>query len=266
MAITDPRMRLICQDNAGPGPARNRGVMAARGDWLAFIDADDVWTTNHLTELRDVIVSNPSSAVVSTTSRQFNDSDPGFLYKLVGKSSCRQIDYLADAGEQFVHASSIAIRRSTFLEIGGFGEFYPGEDTELWVRLALEHSFAISSATTSGYRRATNGIMEQLEKLNDPPADPGKSPVQATLERALENPRYALRRLAIHAYLDRARNRVAKIALLRGYPIVARKHLRAKTSNRKIMSNVYLAMTWIPGPVFKLFLPLLAIKRILPRL
>lgn len=259
-ALTDPRLKLICQDNAGPGPARNRGAEAAAGEWLAFLDADDIWTVDHLAVLKDLILSTSGSNVVATTSREFRDlqGSPG---RIRDQNFSCQIDYLADGGERSVHTSSIAIRKSAFFEIGKFGRFFPGEDTELWVRLALKYPFVISTTNTSGYRRATNGIMEQLEKLNEPPAGPGEAPVQLVLENALKNPDYTLRHAAIHAYLDRARCRVAKIALVRGYPAIARNHLRAMTTQKENSAVAYLALTWIPGPVFKATVRLLAARR-----
>jgi hypothetical protein len=249
--VDDSRVRLISQKNAGPGMARNRGAAAAAGDWLAFIDADDMWAVNHLAVLSHLISSSPRANVVSTTSREFRHPDAFPAYESVSEDVAFEIDYLADEGERFVHASSIAIRRSTFLKTGGFGAFFPGEDTELWVRLALDNRFVISGATTSGYRRATGGIMEQLEKLNAPPADPGVAPAQITLGRALENPNYASRHAAINTYLDRARSRIAKIALVRGYPIIARRHLRSMTTNKHLKYRAYLALTWIPSPVLR---------------
>lgn len=264
-AITDKRIRLISQKNSGPGLARNHGASVATGEWLAFIDADDIWTANHLTVIKDLIIRSPKINVVSTTSCQFRHSEARPSYNPIANDICFQIDYLADGGERFVHASSIAIRRSTFLETGGFGAFFPGEDTELWVRLALENPFVISSATTSGYRRATGGIMEQLEKLNQPPADPGEAPVQITLGRALENPNFALRHLAIRTYLDRARFRIARISLVRGYPLVARKHLKAMIDKRRIEYYYYLTLTWIPASSFKKLLSIWSIKKILNR-
>jgi Glycosyltransferases involved in cell wall biogenesis len=47
-SMNDPRIKLITQNNGGPSSARNRGIKEAKGDFVAFIDADDIWTSDHL--------------------------------------------------------------------------------------------------------------------------------------------------------------------------------------------------------------------------
>jgi len=47
----DPRIRRLRQENKGPGAARNAAIRAARHDWFAFLDADDLWLPDHLAEL-----------------------------------------------------------------------------------------------------------------------------------------------------------------------------------------------------------------------
>ena len=64
--FSDPRIRLIGQPRLGPGGARNTGIRAARGDWIAFLDADDVWLPNHLAELDRIRAAYPDAALIGT--------------------------------------------------------------------------------------------------------------------------------------------------------------------------------------------------------
>src|ERR1051325_11534551 len=64
--MDDPRLRIVRQANAGPGPARNAGIAAARADWIAFLDADDLWLPDHLAELDRVRTRFPDAGLIGT--------------------------------------------------------------------------------------------------------------------------------------------------------------------------------------------------------
>jgi glycosyltransferase involved in cell wall biosynthesis len=65
-SFPDDRFRVISQKNKGPGHARNRGVDAARGELIAFLDADDEWLPSYLSESIRLLTSNPEAATVSS--------------------------------------------------------------------------------------------------------------------------------------------------------------------------------------------------------
>ncbi|HEX4301898.1 MAG TPA: glycosyltransferase [Rhizomicrobium sp.] len=60
--IADPRIRYIRQDNAGGGAARNRGILAAVGDFIAFLDSDDVFLPHHLRAMRRLLAGTRDTA------------------------------------------------------------------------------------------------------------------------------------------------------------------------------------------------------------
>ncbi len=62
----DPRLRIVHQANCGQGAARNAGIEASRGDWIAFLDADDFWLPDHLSELHAIRSAFPEAGLIGT--------------------------------------------------------------------------------------------------------------------------------------------------------------------------------------------------------
>lgn len=175
--ITDSRIKIINQENAGVGAARNKGIESASYDWIALLDADDMWAVNHLKELRKIIEAYPLSGMVSSqvslqdTNTKLKASDVSI------NSNIREIDYFKQASINLsiVHSSSVCINKKVFKEIGGFTSNKMGEDLEYWARIALNYPVAISDVITAYYMRGTGGVTEnqdtstykKLDRLKD---------------------------------------------------------------------------------------------------
>ena len=233
--LDDPRLRLIEQANAGPGAARNRGIAEARCEWIAFLDADDLWYPDHLAELARIIRSCPNAILV--TAAQHHVTVPRLPTREPGSGAVRYVDYFAHAGRYPFGTSATAARRDAFAD-GGFGNFRPGQDTEMWARLMLKGDAALSTRVTSVYLKQTGGISDRATEARR--RAPGAtrvdlpSALRTTLERALVDPTVAKRHRSIRRYLDDRGLGGARKALVEGDAARA----------RRVLAQVHERTTW----------------------
>jgi hypothetical protein len=219
-ALGNPRVKLVRQANAGPGIARNTGIAQATGEWVALVDADDLWAPDHLQRLADVIRDCPNADLVATGFRAIDaGSGPP---PLAGPAPARMVDFYAPGIAETLFTSSVAIRRSAFLETAGFAPFRTGEDTDFWIRFALDHHFAASDAVTVSYVRGNGGLMDQAHEGMRSLVAPPPSPVFETIAHLLADPRHAARHAALAAYGDRLRCQFARQLIYNGHPRAAR--------------------------------------------
>lgn len=139
MAGYSGRIQAVHQTNlgaAGLAQTRNRGVRASRGDWVAFLDHDDLWAPHKLICQLETADST-NADVVYTNARNIGDtarvadlrSDPGTM-----PSGDLFAALLAD---NFIVMSSAMLRRSVFESVGGFTESpVVSEDWDLWLKVA----------------------------------------------------------------------------------------------------------------------------------
>lgn len=76
-AIVDPRVRILSQVNRGIGAARNRGIQAARGEFVAFIDHDDVWSVDYLETQMSFLASHPEIGAALSQWIYSDTGEPG---------------------------------------------------------------------------------------------------------------------------------------------------------------------------------------------
>lgn len=155
--ISDNRLKIVNQANQGVGAARNTGMSHANFGWLAFLDGDDLWVSNHLSELRKIIEKFPLSGMVATSYKPFYSNTEFKVEDTNSKTHIRSIDYFL---EPTVWTSATAIKADVFKKLGGFTDAKRGEDLEYWVRIALSYPVAISDKVTAYYRQNTDGITD----------------------------------------------------------------------------------------------------------
>lgn len=164
-SISDSRIRIIKQPNQGVGSARNKGMIEAKYDWIAFLDADDAWSSDHLNELANIINISPSVGMVANNFLQIDTKLKPPITN--GVSNIRLVDYFLEASKNRskVCSSSVAISKGAFNNIGGFSSEKSGEDLIYWAKIALCYPVAVSDKTTAYYFRGTNGAMDRRDKI-----------------------------------------------------------------------------------------------------
>src|SRR5690606_29093225 len=108
--FSDERIVVIDQKNGGVSKARNTGIEHAKNDWIAFLDADDLWKPNHLETIYEMIIRFPNYDVYSTS---FEYSDLR-ARRMVERTSQYYpiVDYFKDSlNEQVIWTSSVVVKR-----------------------------------------------------------------------------------------------------------------------------------------------------------
>ena len=139
IAKTDPRVRVIHQNNSGLTKALIKGCAAAQGQYIARQDAGDVYLPGKLKKQIDVLNSEPDVALVSCGTRFLGPAGE-LLYEVVPNSlgaTTRLLCLDASGLRGPSHHASVVFRRDRYHAVGGYRpQFYFAQDLDLWTRLA----------------------------------------------------------------------------------------------------------------------------------
>lgn len=149
-----PPVRYVRQANAGPAAARNRGVQASNGEFVAFLDADDRWYPGKVAAQVAYLDAHPEAGVVFT---KFLVTDEGGRPLYAYPHTFR---YGSNAFEALLvwpygSMNTAMVRRSCLEKAGLFDEDLTGaEDWDLWLRLAPHYGFGYVNVVLATYRQS----------------------------------------------------------------------------------------------------------------
>lgn len=172
--VHDPRLRLLKQANAGVSAARNAGVRASSAPWIAFLDADDAWASDHLASLMESAADGRAVAVFSNLDLASRPSAPSVDPARVPQAVPNYFAFALANGGYPASASSIMVSRAALHRAGGFPEGRAlGEDVDTWCRLALLGPFRYTGLRTASYDDAVAaGSAYHQTKPPEPPLFP----------------------------------------------------------------------------------------------
>ena len=154
VATTDPRVHVVHTTNGGRARARNIGVLAApASDYIAFLDADDLWDRTKLTEQLRVMASDSDTVGVGSFMRYVSSSDRvlGETGQVISEADRKQIA----RGElaPFPISSCLLVRADVFSTLGGFDEaLREAEDLDFIARLARVGAICTIEHPLGSYR------------------------------------------------------------------------------------------------------------------
>ena len=134
--LTDARIKYIRTENLGVSAARNAGIKISSSEFVAFLDADDIWVHNKL-ELQLPLFENPQVGVVYSLRHPFNERGLVKDYEHINVFRGDVLPYLME--HNFICLSSAVVRRASLDTAGLFDtRLSQGEDMDLWLRIAAE--------------------------------------------------------------------------------------------------------------------------------
>jgi glycosyltransferase involved in cell wall biosynthesis len=171
-AAVDQRLHLIRQRQGGVAAARNTGIARARGEVLAFVDADDLWAPDKVAkQIAALRAAGPRCAVVYNWYAMI-DEKSRIIDRSYQPSDRGDVLVRMCYGNLIGNGSSALVTKAALLEAGGFDPTLRArgaegcEDFQLFFKIAERHQFALVPEYLTGYRRTPTNMSSDLLQMH----------------------------------------------------------------------------------------------------
>ncbi len=130
---------FVDQPNSGIASSRNKGSLVSKGEWLAFLDHDDIWAPDKLQRQVDFVRVNPEVGMVAVKHVRL-----GTRTISTGPGKWTKGDlFVKTFSESFIHTSSVMIRRDVLEKVGGFPTKYRfADEFDVWLKISRNYDIA----------------------------------------------------------------------------------------------------------------------------
>lgn len=168
LSVYGDRIRYIYKDNGGACSARNEGIRQATGEFVAFLDCDDLYLEDKVAASVAYLRENPRFVFIHTAVNFIDDQNNVVGYRSHPKS--RYEGWIAQRliFENYICNSTIVVRQEALQQAGFFDEsFFMPADWDMWLRLAEVGQVGFINRPLTQYRVSAHYIMNNLEKSED---------------------------------------------------------------------------------------------------
>lgn len=156
--FSDDRIQVFSYSNAGHCQNRNRGIELAKGAYIAFIDADDLWTSTKLEDQFNALQANPVAGLAYSWT-DYIDSNGNPLFPGCHASWSGDVYPHLLVHHFLENGSNALIRRRVLTTIGGFDEsLKAAPDWDLHLRIAAKYPFAVVRSPQILYRQSSQSV------------------------------------------------------------------------------------------------------------
>ncbi|WP_082127367.1 glycosyltransferase [Calothrix sp. 336/3] len=162
--FNDERIKVFTQRHQGANVCRNFGLSCANGEFVSFLDADDVWTHNKLSSQLKALQENLQASVAYSWT-DYIDENGNFLLSGTHITANGRVYEKLLVSNFLENGSNPLIRKSAIIELGGFDEkLNAAQDWDMWLRLSNKFEFVAVPKVQILYRKSRNSLSSNLHR------------------------------------------------------------------------------------------------------